>query len=134
MINIAELFKSKKSTQELIQEQYRKNFDEITEHYNGVRINHTLLGRIQSAKMNEVIDIKTNPIKVHSFVPRPKDFGTDVFAWLNSIKEEAKEIMNRNKQYAQEEKEYQEKLKQKVQEEAINKSHKFFVEYGVLAK
>lgn len=134
MINIVELFKSKKSTQELIQEQYRKNFDEITEHYNGVRINHTLLGKIRSAKMDEITEINNNSIKVHSFVPRPVDFGTDVFAWLSAVKNEAKEVMNKLHKYKEEEKKYQEQLKQKFKEEATKKSHEFFVEYGVLAK
>ena len=128
------LFKHKKSTQEVIQEQYRKSFDEITEHYNGVRINHTLLGKIRSAKMDEITEIKTNSIKVHSFVPRPKDFGTDLFAWFEDIRNEAKEVMNKLHKYKEEEKQYQEKLKQKFKEEAVKKSHEFFVEYGVLAK
>jgi len=128
------LFKHKKSTKELIQEQYRKSFDEITEHYNGVRVNLTLLGKVRSAKMDEVCENKSINIKVRSSIPRPKDFGTDVFAWLDDVKKQAKEIMNRNKQYAQEEKEYQEQLKIKMQEEALRKRHEFFVEYGVLAK
>jgi gas vesicle protein len=128
------LFKHKKSTRDIIQEQYRKSFDEITEHYNGVRVNLTLLGKVRSAKMDEITESSNINIKVQSSIPRPKDFGTDVFAWLDDVKKQAKEIMNRNKQYAQEEKEYQEQLKTKMQEQALKKRHEFFVEYGVLAK
>ena len=128
------LFKHKKSDAEIIQEQYRKSFDEITEHYNGVRVNKTLLGKIRSAKMDEITESSNIDIKLQSSVPRPKDFGTDIFAWLDDVKKQAKEIMNRNKQYAQEEKEYQEKLKQKVQEEALMRRKEFLISYGVLAK
>ena len=128
------LFKHKKSDAEIIQEQYRKSFDEITEHYNGVRVNKTLLGKIRSAKMDEITESSNIDIKLQSSVPRPKDFGTDVFAWLDDVKKQAKEIMNRNNQYAQEEKEYQEKLKQKVQEEALMRRKEFLISYGVLAK
>ena len=128
------LFKHKKTTQELIQEQYRKSFDEITEHYNGVRVNLTLLGKVRSAKMDEITESSNIDIKVQSSIPRPKDFGTDLFAWLNDVRNEAKEVMNKLNKYKEEEKEYQEKLKQKVQEDALKRRKEFFIEYGVLAK
>lgn len=128
------LFKHKKSTQELIEEQYRKNFDEITEHYNGVRVNQTLLGKIRSAKMDEITESTNTDIKLQSSVPRPKDFGTDLFAWLSDVRNEAKEVMNKLNKYRAEEKEYQEKLKQKVQEEALKRRKEFLIGYGVLAK
>ena len=128
------LFKHKKTNEEVIQEQYRKSFDEITEHYNGVRVNQTLLGKIRSAKMDEITESSNIDIKVQSSVQRPKDFGTDVFAWLEDVKKQAKEIMNKNNQYAQEEKEYQEKLKQKVQEDALKRRKEFLIGYGVLSK
>jgi|ERR1035437_1178736 hypothetical protein len=128
------LFKHKKTDNELIQEQYLNNLENITEHYNGVRINQTLLGRIRSAKMDETTESKILTIKTHSSVPRPKDFGTDLFAWLDEIKKEAKEVMNKLNRYKKEEEEYQERIKQEMNKKAIEKQHKFFVEYGVLNK
>lgn len=128
------LFKHKKTDAEIIQEQYRKNFDEITEHYNGVRVNQTLLGKIRSAKMDEITESSNIDIKVQSSVPRPKDFGTDLFAWINDVRNEAKDVMNKLNKYRQEEKEYQEKLKQKIQEDALKRRKEFLIGYGVLAK
>lgn len=128
------LFKHKKTDAELIQEQYLNGLENITEHYNGVRINQTLLGRIRSAKMDEIPESKILTIKSHSFVPRPKDFGTNLFAWLEEIREEAKEVMNKLNRYKKEEEEYQERIKQESNKRAIKKQHEFFVEYGVLNK
>jgi len=128
------LFKHKKTNADIIQEQYYNSLDTITEHYNGVRINHTLLGKIRSAKMDEIIEVKTNTIKVHSFVPRPKDFGTDVFAWLDDVKKEAKNVMNKLNEFKKEEKEYQEQLKIKTQEDALKRRKEFLIEYGLLNK
>lgn len=105
------LFKHKESTKEVIQKQYEKSLDEITQHYNGVRVNQTLVGKIRSAKMDEITESSNINIKVQSSVPRPKDFGTDLFAWINDVRNEAKDVMNKLNKYRQEEKEYQERLK-----------------------
>ncbi len=89
-------------------------------------------------RMSEVdcsFDESTEPkIATHSSVPRPKSFGTDLFAWLEEVRKEAKAVINKNIQYEKEEKEYQEKLKTENNEKALKERREFLVNYGLLSK
>jgi len=128
------LFKQKKTKIEEQREQYQLQLAKITTHYNGVRINETLVGKIQAARMDECIPEKQTKIAVERSVERPMTFGDDVFGWLNHVRDEAKALMNKNHRYDKEEKEYLERIKKESQQKSIEQSRKFFVEYGVLPK
>ncbi len=138
------LFKYKKTVYDEVSEQYLKSLDEITQHYNGVRVNETLLGKIRAAKMDDITESEmlflkshnsvNQDIKLQSSVPRPKDYGTNIIAWITDVKNQAKEIMNKNNHYSKEEKEYEEQLRLIVQTEALQRRKEFLIQYGVLDK
>ena len=132
------LFKNKKTSEELKQEQYVKSISVITEHFNGVRINETLVGRIKGMRMTEVdcvIEESDEPkFPTKSSVPRPKSFGNNLFAWIDEVRQEAKEVMNKLHKYEKEEKEYQERIKSEKTSKALQERRKFFVDYGLLPK
>jgi hypothetical protein len=131
-------FKRTKSQDELKQEQYILSLQTITEHYNGVRINETLVGRIKGMRMTEVecSIIESDEPKVATLrsVPRPKSYGSNLFAWIAEVRQEAKEVINKNHQYEKQEKEYQEKLKAEITSKALEERRKFYVDFGLLPK
>ena len=144
---LKKLFTNKPTEEEIRKEQYVQSLKTITEHFNGVRVNETLLGRIRSAKMDDVYEVNNKNIKLQSSVPRPKVFTTDkdgkqievsfdnnLFGWFDFIREEAKRVINKNKQYAEEEKKYQEELKTKHNEKALKEKREFLINYGLLPK
>jgi hypothetical protein len=130
--------KRQKTLDELKQEQYILSLQTITEHYNGVRINETLVGRIKGMRMTEVdcVVSESDAPKVPTLrsVPRPKTFGSNLMAWMDEVRQEAKAVINKNKQYEKEEKEFQEQLKTEKNNKALKERREFFVNYGLLPK
>lgn len=131
---IGVIFKPRKSKEDLQREQYKLQLAQSIRHNNGVRVNETLVGKIREAKMNDGFIERPTKIAVQNSVERPMSFGDNVFDWLDYIRNEAKMLMNKNHQYEKQEKAYQERVKQEVQEKALANRRKFFVEYGVLSK
>lgn len=144
MLNI---FKQKtKSVDDLKQEQYVERLKTVTEHYNGIRINEVLVGQISVIKkMSNVFESNKEYLMLSKTVPRPKVFvdGEDgqkkeiafktPSEWLNHIHEEYKNVVNKIRKYAEEEKEYQESLRNKMIEETLKKKREFLIGYGVLS-
>jgi hypothetical protein len=133
------LFKKTKTVDELKREQYIKSLRTITEHYNGVRINETLVGRIKVMRMTEVDCIVTESDDEPKFptlrsVPRPKTFGNNLMAWMDEVRKEAKDVINKNRQYEKEEKEFQEQIKTEKNNKALQERREFFINYGLLPK
>lgn len=134
------MFDSFKESAELKlkRKQYSDSLKTVTEHYNGVRINETLAGRIKGIRMSETecgVSIDDLPkIATLRSVPRPKYYGTNLLAWMASIRREAKTIINRNKNYEAQEKEYQERIKTIKDQELLEERRKFLINYGVLPK
>lgn len=144
---LSKIFKSEKSNEDIIQEQYLNKTNCITEHYNGVRINEVLVGKISVIKkMSDVFESNKDYLMISKSIPRPKIYKTDesgikkefVFSnpseWLTYIHEEYKSVVEKLKKYEEQEKQRQEYLKNKHQEEALMKKREFFIEYGVLKK
>ncbi len=132
------LFKFDKTDIELKREQYEKSLLTVTEHYNGIRINEMLVGKIKGVRMVETTCEVSNTdepkIKTLRSVPRPQNFGTDLTAWMNEVRKEAKDIIALNKKYEKQEQEYQDKLKEEKNAELLEERRKFFVDYGLLPK
>lgn len=125
---------NRKDIQKERHEQFVKSRDEITSHFNGVRINETLVGKIRSAKMDECRVDSSKQVKVLKTVERPMNFGDNLFEWLNHVRSEAKETMNKNHKLEKQEKEYIELKKKQAQKETAEKRREFFRNYGVLPK
>jgi len=134
MYKILQKLFNKRNVQKERQEQFVKSRDEITTHFNGVRINETLVGKIRSAKMDDCKKESTVKVKVLKTVERPMNFGDNLFEWLNHVRLEAKETMNKNHKSEKEEKEYIELKKKQAQAESTEKRREFFRNYGVLPK
>lgn len=138
----------KKSLEEERHDQYIDAVVNTTEHYNGVRMNDKLVGKMHGIRLTE-LECPTETAKelaIEKTVPRPKmfkiiegkeveySFGNDIIAWSNALKEEAKAVIAKNQQYANEEKEYIEKVKSERNAKALEERRKFFQEYGLLPK
>ena len=133
------LFKPKvKSNDDVIKDQYTKSLDEITEHFNGVKINETLVGRIRGMRMTEkdcIVSESDEPkFPTMSSVPRPKSFGNNLFAWIQDVRDEAKLSLNKNREYEQKDKERAEQLKAESNRKALEERRKFYVDFGLLSK
>ena len=132
------LFKFDKTDIELKRELYEKSLLTVTEHYNGIRINETLIGRIKGSRMTEmdcdISEEKEPKIKVLRSVPRPEDFGSDLSTWMAEVRNQAKEITKLNKKYEKQEQEYQDKLKEEKNAKLLEERRKFYVNYGLLPK
>lgn len=120
----------------LKRKQFLDSLKTVTEHYNGVRINETLAGRIKGIRMTELecgVSVDDSPkIPTLRSIPRPENYGTNLLAWMSAIRREAKAIINRNKKYEAQEKEYQEKIKVIKNKEVLEERRKFLINYGVL--
>ena len=134
------LFKKRnqKSVDEIRLEEYKKSLMNITEHFNGVRINETLVGRIKGERMLEadciVVESDKPKFPTKSSTPRPKSYGNNLFAWIEEIRQDAKDVVNKNRQHEIAEKEYQEKIKTERNEVALKERREFFIGYGLLPK
>lgn len=137
----------KKSLEETKQEQYVEQIKTITEYYNGIRINDTLLGKvIAMKKMSDVFDTNKEYLQLSKSVPRPKTIIVDEQGnekeikfkdhteWLSHIQKEYKEVVQKLQQYEAEEKEREEQLKAEMQEKALKVKRDFLIEYGLLPK
>ena len=81
------------------------------------------------------VSIDDSPkIAILRSIPRPENYGTNILAWMASIRREAKAIINRNKKYEAQEKEYQERIKVIKDKEVLEERRKFLINYGVLPK
>ena len=104
---------------------------------NGFRLNITLLGLIISSRFDAPIfdyEKKLSRTSIQKSLPRPMNFDNSQIGWLNYIKNEAKELMNKIHEQEEEEKQYQkEKLLQK-QEEFQKTRRAFYQEMGFLRK
>ncbi len=131
-------------TLKLRRKQYALSLESVVEHYNGVRVNETLVGKIRSSKMDEITYPNLSELRLSHSIERPKVYDKDnneiphsnnnFATWLETIQKEAKDIMNKNKFFEKEEKEYQERMKAKHQEEALKKKREFLEQYGLLPK
>jgi hypothetical protein len=140
------LFKKKKTDAEIRLEQYVERLNSVTSHYNGVKTNDTLVGKISATRMDE-INCTTTEIKpvdyIEKSVPRPKvfnenneevKFDNNLFGWMDLIRKEAKETMNKNHQMYEEERILQERIKAEKNEKALRERREFYVSYGLLPK
>ena len=136
------LFKSKKTDNELRREYYAQSLRTVTQYYNGVRINETIVGKLRAARMDEIQEPNIENIRIEKSVPRPtvydklekKEKEISFIGWMELVRSEAKDVVNKNLLYEKEEKEYQEKIKIKMQEEALRKKKEFLSNYGLLTK
>jgi len=144
---LSKIFKSKKSKEDIMQEQYVNKTKCITEHYNGVRINEILVGKISvMKKMSDVFESNKDYLMISKSIPRPKIYTTDENGikkefffnnpseWLIYIHQEYKDVVKKLKEYEDKEKERLENLKNKMQEDALMKRREFLIEYGLLPK
>lgn len=110
---------------------------EIKQSTDGFRVNITLLSLIISSRMDAPIfdyEKKLSKTSIEKSIPRPMDFTNSQIGWLDYIKNEAKELMNKIHEQEEEEKQYQkEKLLQK-QEEFQKTRRDFYQEMGFLRK
>jgi hypothetical protein len=136
------LFKPKKTDDELRKERYAESLKTVTEFYNGVRINETLVGKIRATRMDEVFHRNTDNIKIESSIPRPTVYDKEekvekeitFLGWMELVRDEARAIINKNLSFDKQEKEYQENAKKKMQEEALERKRVFLTNYGLLTK
>jgi hypothetical protein len=140
------LFKNELTLEEQRQAQYIKSINETTKHFNGIKMNDTLTGKIRSAKMDDFTpNSSTQKVLIQSSTERPKvfeitdggepkeiDLSKDLFAWLGMIRKEAKEVMNKIHYYEEEEKQYLEISSKEKHNKDLEKSRTFFREFGVL--
>jgi hypothetical protein len=144
---LSKIFKSEKSKEDIVQEHYINKIKTITEHYNGVRINETLVGKISvMKKMSDIFESNKDYLMISKSLPRPKIYTTDENGvkkefffnnpseWLIYIHKEYKDVIEKLKKYEDEEKERYEYLKNKMNEDALGKKREFLMEYGLLPK
>ncbi len=87
------IFKEKKKTDdELRREQYLREFNQRTEYTNGVRINEDLVGRLKSYRETILPESRCTP-RIQSSTKRPIDFGSDIAAWLDAVRAEARKLV-----------------------------------------
>ena len=106
-----------------------RNFD------NGFRINETLLGRIVASRIDAPIydyTLKLQQVKLDRTIPRPIDFGNDIIGWFNSIRDEAKAVLNKIHDGEIQEKLYQKQLQKQKEEKFLEEKRKFYRENGML--
>jgi len=127
------ILRKRKQEQER-REQYVKMMSKTKVHFNGVRVNEELVGKILSAKSDEVITESSYKVPVQSSVDRPMSFGNNVFAWLDYIRQEAKDIMNKNHSYEKNEKDTEHKAALENDTKILTQRRKFFQDFGVLPK
>lgn len=89
------LFTKDKTQQEILREQYLKEMNTSTVHTNGVRINEKLRGRLERIRENIIEESIYKPT-FQSSTSRPIDYGNDIAAWMNAVREEAKKLSEIN--------------------------------------
>lgn len=134
------------SPEERQNKEYVESLNKVVTHSNGVRVYEDLAAKIRSIRMNDIIvppNLYAPKLQIQKSVPRPKRYDKDgkeipfennLFVWRDEINKEAKELINKNREFEEQEKEYLEKVKREKQNKALEESRKFFQEYGVLPK
>ena len=85
----------KKTDLDIQREAWHRELSDSVTFANGVRVNETLIGRVQ--RIREIIPEKSKSvIRVQSSTERPIDFGTDLFAWLKAVRGEARKLSEKN--------------------------------------
>lgn len=130
--------KPKKNEIALKREKHEASLRSVTETYNGVKINETLMTRVKCSRMADIDcylkETDVSKYSVKTTAPRPNTFENNLFSWIESVKAEAKLAKIRNAEKEKEERENYEKLKSKKQQEALEQRREFYINYGLLPK